>query len=478
MKIKYASKLTALVLALLLIVPAIGIPTFAQGQYLFEETFTTTASLVECGTNWGSASPAPLKQLIHASRENPDIATSDDMAIWVDSNTNGAKPSSTSTAAGYNPFVNKSLAFATPRVSYDLTYATGVNKNNTVVTHEVDCFLEDGSNFIIAAEIGVIKTSTNDYYYQVPLWHIEAQSSGNTLFVAGEKNMTSKLYIPSGEWFTVSTVIDLVSGATTVYIDGELAGSNRLYKNNKTPKNPTNFTINGTSANLPAGFLIKLVNPSSYNSSYTAYNGRYGIDNLRVFEGTDLIKDPAAEITALLDGIITTSDVASIRLASPYGLRFATEIDQEKWATLTSLLESGELSAASYGTLIAPLDLLSGNAANLTFAAAQKLDVQANWGAFLNVDSATDPDDSATKHFAGSIVNIMTGNIDRDFVGRGYIKVTLPHGTELVIYSATAKTISIKDQAQSTLDAVTNGTIALSDEHKAIVQAFAEYSAN
>ena len=70
------------------------------------------------------------------------------------------------------------------------------------------------------------------------------------------------------------------------------------------------------------------------------------------------------------------------------------------------------------GTLIAPLDYLTDSGSELTHELGENrfIDVEYNASVYY--------EDGAFSEFVGSIINIKEKNTDRDFVGRGYVKVT------------------------------------------------------
>ncbi|MBQ9785675.1 MAG: hypothetical protein IJW29_09245 [Clostridia bacterium] len=153
----------------------------------------------------------------------------------------------------------------------------------------------------------------------------------------------------------------------------------------------------------------------------------------------------------VLYNIVATADQASIRLVGRPGLRFATLVDASAMIRLDDMIAAGQIKSYNFGTLIAPTDYISEEKA-LTFENftedVDMLDVEATVGAYYDVD-----EDVWTTHFAGSIVDIKEANVDRAFTGRGYFQVTLANGEVITYYSATTKSISVKDQAQATIDA-------------------------
>ena len=182
-------------------------------------------------------------------------------------------------------------------------------------------------------------------------------------------------------------------------------------------------------------------------------DGVYNSNPLGItFDYQRIINDVSSgTITYSFKGDVTTSGVdlavtanmksgAAIRLTNGNGLRFITAFDADKIARLQELGATVEL-----GTLIAPKDLLGEN--DLTFGLDSSKYVDVKYEA-KNADSSyiwhdNDNGDNAGQ-IAGSIVGIKesntsysteNGNIAREFVGRGYIKVTLDGKTEITYAS-------------------------------------------
>ena len=125
----------------------------------------------------------------------------------------------------------------------------------------------------------------------------------------------------------------------------------------------------------------------------------------------------AKDFTTVSYGALTMKEGSSIRLSNKSGIRFYTPIDAAKIAELKGMGATLEL-----GTLISPKDLVG---SELTFDLAE-----AN---YINVPYL------ATRYFedayvVGSLVEIKDTNVTREFVGRGYIKVTLG-GVSVTIYA-------------------------------------------
>lgn len=125
---------------------------------------------------------------------------------------------------------------------------------------------------------------------------------------------------------------------------------------------------------------------------------------------------------------------AAIRLSSDNGIRFYTLLDSAKIAKLQADGATVEL-----GTLISPKDVLGEN--DLTFALDSAKYINVLYEAMD--DGAYYWHKDVDGQIAGSIVNILesntsfsaqNGNVARDFVGRGYVKVT-KDGKTVITYA-------------------------------------------
>ena len=105
---------------------------------------------------------------------------------------------------------------------------------------------------------------------------------------------------------------------------------------------------------------------------------------------------------------------ASIRLNNENGIRFYTNVDKQRIAELQANGATVEL-----GTIIAPKDLISGEFTHEDENIDVKYTAVNSDGSFKYYE-----DSSGWSGVVGSIVRIKDTNISRDFVGRGYVKVT------------------------------------------------------
>ena len=128
-------------------------------------------------------------------------------------------------------------------------------------------------------------------------------------------------------------------------------------------------------------------------------------------------------LTSVSIGDVKMVKGASMKLNVATGLRFYTQIDIEK---INALKEDG--AVISMGTLIAPENLLNGEALTLDIPEDNRLNVSYEIGLERNLWF----EEGNFKGMVGSIVNIKEKNINRKFVGRGYVTVTLGDVTKTV----------------------------------------------
>lgn len=162
---------------------------------------------------------------------------------------------------------------------------------------------------------------------------------------------------------------------------------------------------------------VKLTNNLEMNSQNGRSTKQTMIESVVLSKIDDVARDPLYVETTMKKG-------ASIRLSSKNGIRFHTQVDTQ---AIDSLISEG--ATVECGTLIAPEDLIEGQELTFDLPIGKYVDVQydLNKGYF---------DDNNT--IVGSLVNIKTsnttynaeiGNLDRPFVGRGYVKVTKGNDT-------------------------------------------------
>ena len=146
-----------------------------------------------------------------------------------------------------------------------------------------------------------------------------------------------------------------------------------------------------------------------YTDGENNYNPGYVFENIT--ESVDL--ESVTLSFSMLSG-------ASFRYNTPSGIRFYSDVDTD---LIEKLREDG--ASIEVGTLIAPKDYLDDK--ELTFESGVTY-------ALVKYESNVWYENDDFKGIIGSIVNIKECNLNREFVGRGYIKFT-QDGVTKTIYA-------------------------------------------
>ena len=141
----------------------------------------------------------------------------------------------------------------------------------------------------------------------------------------------------------------------------------------------------------------------------------------------------------LTKGVIAPSEYATLNLENSGGIRFATNINLEKYAALKQFCKQRRINGVSVGTLIAPLDYVQEAGEFSTMALGflkyktPYLDIKANSETFYDGEKTVA--EGYDEQFVASIVNLKLENRDRDFAAIGYIQLSLLNGEYFTIYS-------------------------------------------
>ena len=207
-----------------------------------------------------------------------------------------------------------------------------------------------------------------------------------TTLVFESKKLTTYNEVPAG----VQTGVEVVSAPATYTV-----------------------TVDGTPTSVTEG------------STYT-----FG-DNAQVYYDTTNSVAYASGETITVNSNITVTSInlnvamqkgASVRLATPTGLRFQTVITSGNDIAVSDILNKDFVTT---GTLITTFDLFSAN--------GNVLDKDSK---YTNLDIANSGwyNDEVGK-FCGSIIKIKTGNYEKKFVGVGYATITYHNGDKYSIYA-------------------------------------------
>ena len=278
----------------------------------------------------------------------------------------------------------------------------------------------------------------------------------------GIGNSRNHEVLNKGAWNNISLLIDLVTGSASLYVNNVYVVSGDI----------------GDNLILNAGKISFAKLPRKQNY-YNSFKGYILVDNFSVGASKDQTVEIEADklmyvevageryytnrfflpagapyVATYFDDteyadMMTTVAASSVRVSSPSGLRFATQIDTEKLDALFALADADEIDKVTFGTLIAPNSYISTEFTKEALKAEGKkfLAVDATHNHYYSFDN-----DPETTHFVGSIVNMYISNIARDFAGRGYVTVTLKTGQKVSIYSDTYHVTNVKYVAQMALE--------------------------
>ena len=141
----------------------------------------------------------------------------------------------------------------------------------------------------------------------------------------------------------------------------------------------------------------------------------------------------------LTKDLIAPGEEATLNIENSGGIRFATNINLEKYAALKAFCKQRRIKGVSVGTLIAPLDYVKEAGEFSTMALSfldhktPYLDIKANSEDFYDGEKTLL--EGYDEQFVASIMNIKLDNRDRDFAAIGYIQLTLLSGEYFTIYS-------------------------------------------
>ncbi len=309
----------------------------------------------------------------------------------------------------------------------------------------------------------------------------------NNCYLTGTNDGSVSLAINGGQKATVNATNTIFGskGASLVFVASSPASETSLDFTNCTFTKPIGATRAINSENPTGGTAVSLANANmtfngctgttlfgkDLNAEFTGTNAftdvRAGVV-VSAGEGTALYSDSTYETPVTLGALAANTPIyttagtpvtptepvdnlavdvemvsgASIRLNNLTGIRFYTNVDTAK---IAALIAGG--ATVEMGTLIAPTNLIG----------EIELDFNLNSDYYLDIPYTYDSyyQEGSFEGIVGSIVNIKettvanptSGNIARDFVGRGYVKVT--YNDETVISYADYASGNIDNNTRS-----------------------------
>ena len=274
--------------------------------------------------------------------------------------------------------------------------------------------------------------------------NVVVNSGENTALFADEEKSSTIL---SGTKLTEDSALytEAANGTFKVYIDGEVFDE------------------------VEPGTQVTL--PSSTNKGFIAYT-----DGVNYYdEGDVIIPETITTLASVTVGTFEMVQGAAMKLNLKTGIRYYTNVNTD---AIAGLLDKG--AEISMGTLIAPKDLLSGDELTLEVDEEKRVDVPFTPG----VTDGIWFEEGTFEGMVGSIVNLRTtteeetGNENREFVGRGYITVTLGEITKTIYASYAGDDVANNTRTISYIaNAIANdaGNVDLYNTYKTTIDYFASF---
>ncbi len=216
------------------------------------------------------------------------------------------------------------------------------------------------------------------------------------------------------------------------------------------PDNPVTETVNAVITEDTATYFAK------GTGTYTA-----------TFANTELFASQTkqGEETSVKTLPVTTYAKVSARVSAPYGLRWSAGINKTLWQEITAY----EGVTAEAGMLIAPYDYVTAAGEFTMDALTEKgLNFKAvDFGGGFNEALTADKNDDNNCWY-GALVNIQNANLDREFAGRAYVKLT--DGENTVIHYGN---FSYEDQVR-TFEYICKSVVADDNVTDQTIKAFAK----
>ena len=378
-------------------------------------------------------------------------------------------PAKTFEAAIGGANVGKPLVYQSAALSY---------KDTGYALLEGDFFIEEGSTGVIESQLGAFTCDVLNAYGML----VETKNvSGLSLFaidvatgkITNENSTNSaNVALDVGAWNNVKVLVNLKNGMIKVYVNGVQA---------------IGFVSGYENITLDTEWNAAVVKPSG-DTQAAINEGFVAVDNFRTtmwyIEETATVSEMFLSDEAFqsyVAGAITQIDLASVRLGSEPGLRFATAVNDNRIQVLNSIFGADNVKL---GTMISPDAYLTGYLTDNKVENVSRADLDAasaDLGRDAYIDVAyggeyftgdVDADYGNNRIMVGSITNIKKENVDRAFAGIGYLEVTV--NGEVYGEYTDATTRCVKDVAAAALLAYENGEVEYDASALAVLNAYAQ----
>ena len=178
----------------------------------------------------------------------------------------------------------------------------------------------------------------------------------------------------------------------------------------------------------------------------------------------------------LVKNVIAPAEQPTINLENSGGLRFATNINLEKYAALKAFCKQRRIKGVSMGTIIAPLDYVkeAGEFSTMALDFLERktsyLDIKSNTELFYDGEKTLA--EGYDEQFVASLINIKLENRTRAFAAIGYIQLTLADGSFFTIYSYDNQDMALVEKYSASLADVAEEALqkdGWSEEERAMI---------
>lgn len=189
-------------------------------------------------------------------------------------------------------------------------------------------------------------------------------------------------------------------------------------------------------------------------------------------ENTKLIPEKNLSLTSVTVGTFNMVKGAAMRINEKTGIRFYTNVDLAK---IAKLIDNG--ATISMGTLIAPENLLGGSELTLSIDETKCVNVPYLSGIEDNLWYTETISGAEFSGMVGSLVTIKDTNVNRKFVGRGYITVTIGGITKTVYADYVENSVANNTRSIAYIaDAIRNDSNKADfyQAHKSVIDKYAD----
>lgn len=439
MKTKSFRRLTAIVLALLMVLPLASVPTFALSSVNYSENFNGLSK-----SNGEKLTTADGFALIPSLAEVWEVSSGNKAVKIPLCNTDGG-----SVAGGNDGHVDANVKVKNPSL--------GWSTNGTVIL--------EAKYYLSSDAVGKVQMQFHQYSTEngsatwLNLFYIDTATGD--LRNHDDKVATDRT-LEKGKWNTVSMVLNLETGAADVYLNRSYAYSDDLgYKKLTLPAN--SFIVGKINKNQTvAGFYaiddvrvytpgdgelvtVPLVNAAGQKLNYVLTSDGEKLYGNRILKGNGYTA-VYFENNEALNSVVETIAKASARVDVHSGLRFVSYIDLAKLEQIRLMKQNGEIKDFRIGTLIT-LDAFRAAAGSGTKEALDALASTGSGKTYVDVPATDgqwfDPSHaeglvsrSGSAIFAGTISNIQRKNLNKPMYGVGYVELELYSGATVASYGA------------------------------------------